>query len=85
MGVAQTRKGPATYNADKAWCGRWLARGRDVWCIRRRESGLVVAYVAEDIKGLAEFEQLPVTEFTVQRMVMREGAAWFGPETEWPR
>lgn len=82
-----TRKGATTMAMDKAWCAKHLARGTPVWCIRRRprHGGMVVGYVAEDIRGWTQFAGEPVDAFFVQQMVMRDAHAWFGPECEWPR
>ena len=79
------RKEASTYAADRAWCARWLARGRPVWCVRSKERGIVVAYVANEIAEWTQFKGSPVDDYTVQQMVMRDGEAWFGPECGWPR
>jgi hypothetical protein len=80
-----TRKRPASYPQDRAWCSKHLARGTPVWCVRAKDTGLVVSFVAKDIRGWTQFEGLAVEEYTVQQMVMRDGLAFFGPESAWPR
>lgn len=70
---------------DLAWCAKHLARGTPTWCVRTKEAGVVVAFVAEPIETFTQFNGLPVDEYTVHPMFMRDGEAHFGPECAWPR
>lgn len=85
IGQATRKRASPSLSQDKAWCGKHLARGTPVWCVRDKATGLVIGYVAEDIAGVTHFDGVDVALFTVQRMVMRDGSAFFGPECAWPR
>lgn len=69
----------------------WLPQMK-VWCVRLKESGRVVAFVAGEIAQVAgdnasisRFEGLPLSEYTVHPMYLRDGEAHFGPECAWPQ
>lgn len=79
------RKPSFNLSADKGWCAKHLARGTPAWCIKRKDNGLVVSYLAGDISSFTQFEGVEVDAYTVQQMVMRDGSCWFGPESAWPR
>lgn len=78
------KRATASLAMDRAWCARHLARGTPVWCVRRKVGGVVVSYVAADISSWLSFDGEPLSEFTVQRMYMKDGLARFGPECAWP-
>lgn len=76
----------AAWSLPKAleWCARYLVAGRRVFCVRERESGLVVTYLV-DLQGYASFlfDGRPTDDFTVTEMLWNGTQARFGVERLW--
>jgi hypothetical protein len=82
------QKKSSGYSDDMDWATKRLFEGYHVWCIRRKENGLVQGYIAcADLSTWVAFEGQPLHLFFVQPVVVspQAGNAMFGPECAWPR
>lgn len=73
------------------WCRRQLSLPstegtRRVWCVRRREGGLVVTFIvgtAEEVGTWLAFDGEPLDNFTLTPMRLDGENVLFGEERDW--
>lgn len=88
MTIKRTGKGlTRDLPAALKWCGQWRAVGVEVWCVRRREGGMVVTFIAgtlEEVGTWLSFDGEPLDNFTLTPMEPDpEADARFGVERDW--
>lgn len=89
MTLQQPRRHRATSSlrGDMDWCARQLQAGRDVFCIRRAASGLVVTYISGGvpIRLWHNFDGAPLADYTVTPLRWDGNRVAWGREVNWSR
>ena len=88
MTIKRTGRGlTSDLRGSLLWCGSMMSRDLQTWCVRRRETGMVVTFVAgtlEEVGTWLSFDEEPLDNFTLTPMEPDpEAGARFGVERDW--